>query len=84
MITFPKTPEDARKWVPIVQKTALHSRILAVATTRIEGAWSAYIAPVPGIDHNEEMTEVLRTGNKLHKDLAVLLFPMFAEIPYAK
>ena len=81
---FPKTPEEARCWQPIVRRVALHSQILVVARTRIEGAWAAYIGPVPGQNHDHEFEQVLREGNKLPKEMACYLFPQFADIPYAE
>ena len=81
---FPTTPEEARAWKPIVRRVALHRQVLAVARTRIEGAWAAYIAPVPGMNHDDEEDEVLRHGSKLLEDVAIALFPIFQDIPYAR
>ena len=81
---FPTTAEEALAWTPIISRVALHSQILAVAKTRVEGAWAAYIAPVPGMNHDNEYQEVLRSGNKLLEEVARCLFPCFNDIPYAR
>ena len=69
-------------WRRITQHYALSQRVLAVATTRIEGAWSAYIDAVPGMNHAEEEAEVLAHGNKLPEQVARVLFPLFKELNY--
>lgn len=78
------TPEEARAWTPIVRRLALHRQILAVARTRIEGKWAAYIAPVPGVDHSIEQGDVLSTGRKLPESIARCMFGQFDELPYAR
>src|SRR3990167_6286294 len=40
---FPKTIEEAKTWSRCILRRALASRVLAVAVTRIEGTWRAYI-----------------------------------------
>lgn len=70
-------------WRPRIVIHALASRVLAVARTRIEGTWCAYIDAVPGEDHNAEYREVLYGGAKLPPEIARILFPQFADIPYA-
>ena len=80
---FPRTPEQAKEWKPIVHRAALHYQVLCVATTRIEGMWSAYCAPVPGANHDNEMDEVLRLGSKLREDVARVMFQRFKGVPYA-
>jgi len=81
---FPETEEESKDWKPFYTYRALHSQVLVVAKTRIEGKWAAYCAPVPGIDHQEEMKEVFRSGSKVFEDYAKAMFPRFAGIPYAK
>jgi hypothetical protein len=70
-------------WSPIIRKRALAVRVLAVANTRIEGAWCAYVDAVPGINHDHEIEDVRRRGAKLSEDLARVLFSEFQDIPYA-
>ena len=62
----------------------LHMCVLAVALTRIEGAWCAYIAPVPGQTHSEEYQAVLDHGEKLPEAVALALWPCFKGVPYAR
>lgn len=79
---FPETPEEANEWEEQVCVEALHSRILVVAKTRIEGAWSAYIFPVAGMDHREEWHAWKADGNKLESAIAKAIFPQWSELPY--
>ena len=81
---FPKTPDEARIFKPIIQRHALAGRVLAVAKTRIEGAWNAYVDAVPGMNHRSEQSEVLQHGAKLPEYIAQVLFPLFSDIPYAR
>ena len=71
-------------WTPVVTRRALARRVLAIARTRIEGSWAAYIDAVPGINHELEQDEVLHNGEKLMEETARSLFPSFNEIPYAR
>ena len=63
------------EFVREVKYRSLASRVLVVATTRIEGTWSAYIDAVPGMRHDAEYDEVLRHGCKLQADEARVFFP---------
>lgn len=74
-------PKD---WKPAIQRHALHMKVLAVATTRVEGMWSAYISNVPGYHHDVEYHGVLEFGDKLGQKIAEALFPEFKGIPYAR
>ena len=89
------TPLDARfpqrgdldaiaAWQPSVAVRALHSQVLVIAVSRVEGAWAAYLGPVAGHNHEVEWREVWRHGNKQAPALANHLFPGWAEIPYAR
>ena len=80
---FPETPDECQTWKPITVRSALAMEVLAVAHTRIEGAWCAYIDAVPGQDHAIETKPVLSHGNKLGETVALVLFPMFDGVPYA-
>lgn len=73
---------DPNTWKRATQRHALAMRVLAVANTRVEGAWSAYIDAVPGMNHAAEEEEVLRHGSKLSEGVARLLFPLFNELSY--
>ena len=62
----------------VVQYRALHCEILAVAKANVDcGDWKAYIAPVPGQNHDEEWLEVFERGSPITQDLAEFLFPEF-------
>ena len=80
---FPESTLEAVEWEPVVRLRALHPDVLAVARTRIEGTWAAYVAAVPGEDHDWEAEHVLDRGTKLPFDVAKAVFPAFAELPYA-
>jgi len=80
---FATCAAEAAVWQRYTAITALATRVLAVATTRIECAWCAYIDAVPGHDHAQEAEHVLRYGTKLPEELARVIFPQWAELPYA-
>jgi len=71
------------EFAPRVRRHALATRVLAVATTRAEGTWTAYIDAVPGEDHRVEQYAVLLHGTKLSEEIARVLFPSFDDVPYA-
>jgi hypothetical protein len=75
--------EEARNWEPTIRYYALSTRVLAVATTRIEGAWRAFVDVVPGYNHSEECRGVLDLGSVLEEKVARVLFPEFEDLPYA-
>lgn len=81
---FPKTETEAAAWMPLVLKHALHHKVLTVARTRIEGAWCAYVAAVPGLQHEQEIEGVLHDGAKLDELVARVIFPEFEAVPYAR
>lgn len=80
---FPKNQEEAREFVPYVAVHALACRVLAVARTRVECAWTAYCDAVPGISHGREVQPVLDYGDTLGEEVARALFPQFDGVPYA-
>jgi hypothetical protein len=80
---FPTSPEEAAAWRPLVLHRALASRVLAVAATRVEFAWAAYVDAVPGQRHEEEVEAVRERGTKLAEGVARALFPVFGGVPYA-
>ena len=82
-------PEHGNKaevdaWAPVVHRRALARNVLAVARTRIEGAWGAYIDAVSGVNHDDEQGAVLDHGTKLLPEIARVLFWQFENIPYAR
>jgi len=81
---FPETEDECNEWRPDISSIALHSEVLVVAKTRIEGTWKAYCAPVAGVNHKEEIREVLRNGVEVYEEYAVVMFPIFEGVPYAK
>ena len=80
---FPKNFLEAQRFVRWTESHALHHRVLAVAHTRVEGMWCAYVKDVAGKNHDEEADDVLRRGAKLDERLARILFPRFEGVPYA-
>jgi hypothetical protein len=63
-----------RKNSRILDRVALHSQVLVIAVKGDVNDWTAYIGPVPGIDHDIEEDLVLINGNKLTVDIAKMLF----------
>jgi len=80
---FPETTADMDMWQPTIRVKALASKVLCVARTRCEGAWSAYVDAVPGQRHSVEAQGVLDEGVKLPVHLARVLFPEFDDVPYS-
>lgn len=80
----PGNKDECDAWRPIRTYCALNRDVLVAATTRIEGTWKAYCAAVPGQNHDLEFEEVLREGATIPEQLALLLFPRFTGIPYAR
>jgi hypothetical protein len=80
---FPKSIAEAREFKPILRSRVLGSRVLAVAQTRVECAWAAYVDAVPGYNHQAEEQAVLAHGDKLQEGVARALFPNFDDVPYA-
>jgi len=81
---FPNSTEEVDAWNKFYALHTLHSRVLAVAVTRIEGTWACYLAPVPGVNHDNEWFDVWKNGVKQPEELAKLLFPGFSTLPYAR
>lgn len=55
---------------------ALHREVLVVAKANKDaGDWKAYIASVPGQNHDEEWRDALANGDPLPQDLAEFMFP---------
>ncbi|KKK66155.1 hypothetical protein LCGC14_2264450 [marine sediment metagenome] len=74
---------ETKNWTPMIRTHALASKVLVVAQTRIEGTWAAYCDAVPGDNHGIEREAVLARGDKLIEEIARVLFPEFADIPYS-
>lgn len=81
---FPETQEDMAQWEPSLCHLALHSKVLLVAKSRIEGAWTCYCTPVPGINHDHERDLWEEHGAKVSEKIARAAFPLFEEVPYAR
>lgn len=71
------------EFTPVIVTYPLAMKVLAVAQTRIEGTWAAYIDAVPGMNHQYEIHRVLADGQKLAEGIARSMFPCFKEVPYA-
>ncbi len=80
---FPESENEFAEWEPTIAIAALHQHVLCAAKTRIEGAWCAYCANVPGFSHHAEFGEVLRHGDKIPERIALAIFPQFKDVPYA-
>jgi hypothetical protein len=78
------TPLQPGEFRPKFATRRLHRQILVVAKTRIEGAWSAYIFPVPGENHDEEAKLWQTEGVKLPENLARVMFPEFKDMKYSR
>ncbi len=59
----------------VLMTKAMASRVLAVVVKGDVDDWAAYIAAVPGKDHEQEKTYVAGSGDKLDKRIAADLFP---------
>ena len=81
-INIPETTEENSS-LKILSYRMLHRNVMAVAKTRIEGAWKCYIFPVPGLDHEEEVRLWKPEGSQTTEAVARALFPRYADIPYA-
>lgn len=77
-----------KKWKP---KIASHEfgnfgglMITAVARTRIDGSWRAYIGVTTGDYPEIESKRILSHGAKLAADTARTIFKKFDKLPYAE
>jgi len=83
-LEFPENADESKVWVKTSRHVALHMKVMCVAHTRIEGAWRAYCAPVPGEYHEHELEPVFEWGETIPEKIALAIFPLFTGIPYAK
>ena len=67
----------------LINWRALDRKVLVVAVKRIPGEWCAYIKDVPGENHERELENVKSYGSKLSRAVAVAIFPMYEDLPYA-
>lgn len=81
---YPETPAEANLWQFIIIYRALHSEVLMVAKSRIEGNWSCYCTPVPGLCHEQEKHLWESHGTKVRESIARAIFPEYAEVEYAE
>ena len=82
-IPFPENHEEARTWRPSMKRAQLARKVVAVAQTRVEGTWEAFIDGVPGHDESLEWPAVLAHGVRLNGNIAAAIFPVFSGLPYA-
>lgn len=59
---------------------ALACRVLAVAVEGEVGDWAAYVDAVEGEDHDREWQAVAKSGEKMSREVAELLFPDFKDL----
>ena len=78
-----RSPMTEAEWKPSVRTCYLSDDIMVAARTRIEGSWAAYIGTVSGHSHDYDRDVVLLKGNKLPADIARVVIPCFAEMPYS-
>lgn len=76
---FPDTSDDARVWEARVFAEHLSPEVMAVARTRIEGRWSAYVAPIDS-DDKDALSKVLRWGTKMREPHARAIFPNLSAV----
>ena len=79
-----KTTADANAWKREVQVVALSSKVLAVAATRPDGTWKAYVDAVPGMDHDQEWEAVLSQGCQMMEQWARGIFPRLEGMRYSR
>ncbi len=82
-IEFPENPAEAKGWKPEISVFPLATTIIAVANTRIEGAWCAYIG-VTGNSHEASIPDVRSHGAKLPESVARAMFEFYKGVPYAE
>ena len=63
----------------ITEYYPLAKDVLAVAVEGAVGDWCAYVGAVKGLDHEAEQNLVAKTGAKMRRDVAKLLFPEWAK-----
>lgn len=81
---FPEHYNEVEDWRTIYIRRMLHSQVMCLAKTRIEGEWAAYCFPVPGMNHEEEECFWEEKGDKLPEAYARVIFPEFEGVPYAR
>jgi len=63
---------------------AIHRQVLIVARARHEGTWRAYVTPVPGKNHEEELRRWREHGSQMTEAEARPFFPQLKDLPYAR
>lgn len=69
---------------PTFYREMLHTQVMVLAKTRIEGTWAAYCFPVPGENHDEEEWLWEVKGAKLPESVARSIFGHLEKMPYAR
>ena len=62
---------------------AIHHQVLIIARARHDQTWKAYVTPVPGKHHDEELDRWREHGSQMMEDKARPFFPHLKDIPYA-
>lgn len=72
-------------FTPIIDYTYLAPQVVAVAQTRIEGTFKAYVDAVPASQNHEVcVKQVLERGTAVAEAVARCLFPRFNGLRYAR
>ena len=84
-LDFPdqESREESQAWRPIIRVVELSPSVIAVARTRIEGAWKAYCDTIKGVDRLANYNAVLDYGCAVSEPIARAMFPEFDDVPYA-
>ena len=76
--------QGTTSWTPVISRYSFSPNVMAVARTRIEGAWAAYIDAVQGLSFQQDQKHVLDRGTKIPENFARAIFPQFKELPYVQ
>ena len=81
---FPANRVAGCIWEPAIFHRSVGPEIVAVAKSRIEGKWRAYIATTTEANHDNAIEATINWGIPVDEKLARGLFPVeFTEVPYA-
>ena len=73
---------EAMDFTPRITHAWLAPKVLAVATTRIDGTWAAYVDSVTGQTGRLDIEAVLDHGATLNKAVASVMFPGYEHLEW--